>query len=92
MNLTEKTIRSIVPKEGYLLTQNFDIPLEERVFSELIILGKKESMLNWKEISIEEANKIKEERRKKAEETASKEAKEKRIAELEKELNLLKDE
>lgn len=93
MDIKEETIRSIIPSEGYLLTQaDTSISDNARVFSELIILGNGDSMLNWKEVTVEEAKKFKKEREEKAKAEASKEAKEKRIAELEQELNKLKDE
>ena len=93
MDIKEETIRSIIPSEGHLLTQaDTSISDNARVFSELIILGNSDSMLNWKEVTVEEAKKCEKEREEKAKAEASKEAKEKRIAELEQELNKLKDE
>lgn len=93
MNINEKTIRSITPSEGHLLTQADENTSDKaRVFSKLVILGKDDSMLNWKEITVEEAEKFKKKREEKVKAEASKEAKEKRIAELEQELTKLKDE
>lgn len=48
------------PKEGFVITQSTDISIQDRVFSEELYLGVTDSIDNWKEISIEEANALKE--------------------------------
>lgn len=47
------------PKAGCLLTQSADVDLQNRVFSEEIWLASTDSPDNWKDISIEEAERIK---------------------------------
>lgn len=48
------------PKEGFVITQSNDVSLSDRVFSTELYLGATDSIDNWKEISIEEANTLKE--------------------------------
>ena len=48
------------PKEGFVITQSTDISIQDRVFSTELYLGITDSIDNWKEISIEEANTLKE--------------------------------
>lgn len=48
------------PKEGFVITQSTDISIQDRVFSTELYLGVTDSIDNWKEISIEEANTLKE--------------------------------
>ena len=48
------------PKEGFVITQSTDISIQDRVFSTELYLGVTDSIDNWKEISIEEANALKE--------------------------------
>ena len=48
------------PKEGFVITQSNDVSLSERIFSTELYLGVTDSIDNWKEISIEEANTLKE--------------------------------
>lgn len=47
------------PKEGFVITQSTDISIQDRVFSTELYLGVTDSIDNWKEISIEEANALK---------------------------------
>ena len=54
-------VRVLRPNEGCLLTQNADIDVKERIFSEEIWLASTDSADNWKDIPIEEADKIKKE-------------------------------
>lgn len=92
MNVKEQTLRSICPEEGYYLTQASDVPLKDRVFSTLVILGKGETMLHWKEITKEEAEMLKKERERLEAEDNANRAKAKEIAELEQRLKALKNE
>ena len=48
------------PKEGFVITQSTDISIQDRVFSTELYLGVTDSIDNWKEISIEKANALKE--------------------------------
>lgn len=52
-------VRILKPNEGCLLTQSADVDVKERVFSEEIWLASTDSADNWKDITIEEADKIK---------------------------------
>lgn len=53
-------VRILKPSEGYYLTQvSDDIDIKDRIFSTTIVLALTDLPENWKEISIEEANKIK---------------------------------
>lgn len=92
MNIHEQTIRSINPSEGKVLTQAAEVPIQDRVFTSLVILGKNETMYSWKEITIEEMEELKKEKERVIEEINSKAATEIRIAELEAELKTLKNE
>lgn len=47
------------PNAGCLLTQSAEVDLQNRVFSEEIWLAATDSPDNWKDISIEEAEKLK---------------------------------
>ena len=55
----EIKVRVIKPTEGYLLTQANDVEIINRVFSDKVFLAVTDSVDNWKEISIEEADAIK---------------------------------
>ena len=92
MHVNEQTIRSITPSEGKVLTQTAEVPLEKRLFTSLVILGKNETMYSWKEITTEEAEELKKEKEKLIEEANSKRATEEKIAKLEAELKALKNE
>ena len=54
-------VRILRPNEGCLLTQSADVDVKERIFSEEIWLASTDSADNWKDITIEEADKIREE-------------------------------
>ena len=54
-------VRVLRPNEGCLLTQSADVDVKERIFSEEIWLASTDSADNWKDITIEEADKIKKE-------------------------------
>ena len=65
-------VRVLRPNEGCLLTQSADVDVKERIFSEEIWLASTDSADNWKDITIEEADKIKKEQEAaRAEEQAS---------------------
>ena len=65
-------VRILRPNEGCLLTQSADVDVKERIFSEEIWLASTDSADNWKDITIEEADKIKKEQEAaRAEEQAS---------------------
>ena len=49
----------IKPNAGCLLTQSADVELQNRVFSEEIWLAATDAPENWKDISIEEAEQLK---------------------------------
>ena len=54
-------VRVLRPNEGCLLTQSADVDVKERIFSEEIWLASTDSADNWKDITIEEADKIRKE-------------------------------
>ena len=54
-------VRVLIPNEGCLLTQSADVDVKERIFSEEIWLASTDNADNWKDITIEEADKIKKE-------------------------------
>ena len=55
-------VKILRPSEGYYLTQASDkVDVKDRVFLKTLVLALTDSPENWKEISIEEANVIKEE-------------------------------
>lgn len=54
-------VRVLRPNEGCLLTQSADVDVKEHIFSEEIWLASTDSADNWKDITIEEADKIKKE-------------------------------
>lgn len=70
----EIKVRVIKPTEGYLLTQANDVEIQNRVFSDKVFLAVTDSVDNWKEISIEEADAIKAEQERLAQEEMNKNA------------------
>ena len=54
-------VRILRPNEGCLLTQSADVDVKERIFSDEIWLASTDSADNWKDIAIEEVDKIKKE-------------------------------
>ena len=54
-------VRVLRPNEGCLLTQSADVDVKERIFSEEIWLASTDSADNWKDLTIEKADKIKKE-------------------------------
>lgn len=57
------TTKVLKADEGYVLTQLADIDIKERIFGTVIYLAATDSEDNYKEITIEEADKLKEEQR-----------------------------
>lgn len=52
------TLNIIEPSEGMYFTQSNDVPIEDRIVSDKIYLSINDSIDNWKEISAEEAEAI----------------------------------
>jgi hypothetical protein len=63
MKQTTYTVQVIQPSDGHILTQSSDIDLKDRIFSEKIFLGINDSIDNWKEILIKEADNLKQKQR-----------------------------
>lgn len=61
MEISNFTVKMIVPTSGHTLTQAEDVKLEERIFSKKVWLGVNDSEKNWKEITDEEAEGLKKE-------------------------------
>ena len=75
-------VRVLRPNEGCLLTQSADVDIKERIFSEEIWLASTDSADNWKDITIEEADKIKKEQEEAiAEEQTSRQVEDNQITE-----------
>lgn len=75
-------VKVLRPNEGCLLTQSADVDVKERIFSEEIWLASTDSADNWKDITIEEADKIKKEQEEAmAEEQASRQVEDNQITE-----------
>lgn len=55
MEISNITVKFIVPSSGHTLTQSEDVKVEERIFSKKVWLGVNDSEKNWKEITDEEA-------------------------------------
>lgn len=55
----EIKVRVLIPSKGYMLTQAFDVEITNRVVSEKVYLAVTDEPSNWKEITIEEADAIK---------------------------------
>lgn len=70
----EFKVRVIKPTEGHLLTQANDVEIINRVFSDKVFLAVTDSIENWKEISIAEADAIKAEQERLANEEMNKNA------------------
>lgn len=67
-------VRVIKPSDGYLLTQANDVEIQNRVFSDKVFLAVTDSPENWREISIAEADAIKAEQERLANEEMNKNA------------------
>lgn len=63
MKQTAYTVQVVQPSDGHVLTQSADIDLKDRIFSEKIFLGVNDSIDNWKEITIKEADNLKQKQR-----------------------------
>lgn len=63
MKQTAYTVQVVQPSDGHVLTQSADIDLKDRIFSEKIFLGVNDSIDNWKEITIKEADDLKQKQR-----------------------------
>lgn len=63
MKQSTYTVQVVQPSDGHILTQSADIDLKDRIFSEKIFLGVNDSIDNWKEITIEKANNLKQKQR-----------------------------
>lgn len=63
MKQSTYTVQIIEPTSGHVLTQASDIDLKDRIFSEKIFLGVNDKIDNWKEIKIEESEKLKTQQR-----------------------------
>ena len=61
MKNTPYTFQMIEPNDGYTLTQSADVELQNRIFSKKVFLAVNDSASNWKEITDEEADKLREE-------------------------------
>lgn len=48
----------LTPSEGYVLTQAAETDLENRIVTSRVILAANDSPSNWREITLEEANKL----------------------------------
>lgn len=63
MTKEEFTTKVLKADKGYMLTQSADINITERIFGTTIYLASTDSEDNWKEITTEEADKLKEEQK-----------------------------
>ncbi len=63
MKQSTYTVQVLQPSDGHILTQSSDIDLKDRIFSEKIFLGINDSIDNWKEILIKEADNLKQKQR-----------------------------
>lgn len=63
MKQTTYTVQVLQPSDGHVLTQASDIDLKDRIFSEKIFLGINDKVENWKEITIKEADDLKQKQR-----------------------------
>lgn len=68
MKKSNYTVQIIEPSEGYTLTQSKDVEVRDRILSKKIFLAVNDSPDNWKEITDEEAEAIKAEQERLAEE------------------------
>lgn len=68
MKKSNYTVQIIEPSEGYTLTQSKDVEVQDRILSKKIFLAVNDSPDNWKEITDVEAEAIKAEQERLAEE------------------------
>ena len=59
MQISNYTMKILEPLSGYVITQSYDVNIEERIFSKKLYLGVNDSEDNWKEITDEEADMLK---------------------------------
>ena len=60
----EIKVRVLIPSVGYMLTQAFEVEIQNRVVSEKVYLAVTDEPSNWKDITKEEADAIKAEQEK----------------------------
>ena len=72
MKKSNYTVQIIEPSEGYTLTQAANIEAKDRILSKKIFLAVNDSPDNWKEITDAEAEAIKAEQERLAEEERKK--------------------
>lgn len=72
MKKSNYTVQIIEPSEGYTLTQSKDVEVQDRILSKKIFLAVNDSPDNWKEITDAEAEAIKAEQERLAEEERKK--------------------
>lgn len=89
MELTEKTLRTLRPSEGHVLTQAGEVSGKTRCFSELVYLGKGDTPDGWREITLAEAEEMQRVIREEEENRQRAEERERRRRELEAELAAL---
>lgn len=65
MKTTEKqvTLRTLKAEQGYILAQNKEVELKDRVFSEVVFLAANADENDWMEIPIEQANELKQQQK-----------------------------
>ena len=54
----EIKVRVLIPSKGYMLTQAFEVDIQNRVVSDKVYLAVTDEPSNWKEITIAEADEI----------------------------------
>lgn len=72
MKKSNYTVQIIEPSEGYTLTQSKDVEVQDRILSKKIFLAVNDSPDNYKEITDAEADAIKAEQERLAEEERKK--------------------
>lgn len=72
MKKSNYTVQIIEPSEGYTLTQSKEVEVQDRILSKKIFLAVNDSPDNWKEITDAEAEAIKAEQDRLAEEERKK--------------------
>jgi hypothetical protein len=72
MKKSNYTVQIIEPSEGYTLTQSKEVEVRDRILSKKIFLAVNDSPDNWKEITDAEAEAIKAEQERLAEEERKK--------------------
>lgn len=58
MEIIENVTRKLIPSEGHCLTQAKEVDLQERIVSKKIILSATDDAANYKEITVEEGERI----------------------------------